>query len=98
VINHLAGFAIAVDQAIARRDVGAVMRRALAGAEQQDVAGLGPRAIDFIDARMNGSASRPSSETMKGTRCAIRPETKATSRESRSNFETKMLQRAIWPR
>src|SRR4051812_15919578 len=38
---------------------------------------------------MNGSASRPSSATMNGTRCAIRPATKATSRESRSSFETR---------
>jgi hypothetical protein len=38
---------------------------------------------------MNGSASRPSSATMNGTRCAIRPATKATSRDRRSSFETK---------
>ena len=37
---------------------------------------------------MKGSASRPSSATMKGTRCAISPETNATSRESRSSLET----------
>jgi len=36
---------------------------------------------------MNGSASRPNSATMNGTRCAIRPATKATSRESRSSFD-----------
>jgi hypothetical protein len=44
---------------------------------------------------MKGSASRPSSATMKGTRCAISPETKATSRESRSSLETRTLQRAL---
>ena len=38
---------------------------------------------------MNGSASRPSSATMNGTRCAIRPATKATSRDSRSSLETR---------
>ena len=37
---------------------------------------------------MNGSASRPSSATMNGTRCTIRPATNATSRERRSSFET----------
>src|SRR4051812_23937593 len=37
---------------------------------------------------MNGSASEPSSATMNGTRWAIRPEMKATSRDSRSSFET----------
>src|SRR5215213_6259992 len=37
---------------------------------------------------MKGSASRPSSATMNGTRCAIRPATNATSRESRSSFDT----------
>ena len=31
---------------------------------------------------MNGSASRPSSATMNGTRCAIMPETNATSLDS----------------
>ena len=37
---------------------------------------------------MKGSASRPSSATMKGTRCAISPDTNATSRESLSSLET----------
>src|SRR3982074_1861154 len=37
---------------------------------------------------MNGSASRPSWATMKGTRWAVSPETNATSRESRSSLET----------
>ena len=37
---------------------------------------------------MNGSASRPNSATINGTRCAISPETKATSRDSRSSFDT----------
>ena len=37
---------------------------------------------------MNGSASAPSSATMNGTRCAISPAMKATSRESRSSLET----------
>src|SRR5262245_52782694 len=37
---------------------------------------------------MKGSASGPSSATMKGTRWAIRPEMKAISRERRSSFET----------
>src|SRR3954447_14163176 len=32
---------------------------------------------------MNGSASGPSSATMNGTRCAIKPAINATSRESR---------------
>ena len=36
---------------------------------------------------MKGSASRPSSATIKGTRCAISPETNATSRESLSSLE-----------
>ena len=36
----------------------------------------------------NGSTSRPSSVTMNGTRCAIRPEMKCTSRDSRSSLET----------
>jgi hypothetical protein len=40
---------------------------------------------------MNGSASRPSSATMNGTRWAIRPTTKATSRESRSSLATTTL-------
>ena len=40
---------------------------------------------------MNGSASRPSSATMKGTRWAIRPATKATSRERRSSLATTTL-------
>ena len=40
---------------------------------------------------MNGPASRPSSATMKGTRCAISPDTNATSRESRSSLETSTL-------
>ena len=44
---------------------------------------------------MNGSASRPSSATMKGTLCAIKPETNATSRESRSSSETTMLHFAL---
>jgi hypothetical protein len=35
---------------------------------------------------MNGSASTPSSATMNGTRCAIRPDTKATSRDTRSKL------------
>ena len=37
---------------------------------------------------MKGSASAPSSATMNGTRCAISPAMKATSRESRSSLET----------
>ena len=37
---------------------------------------------------MNGSASAPSSATMNGTRCAIRPAMNATSRESRSSLAT----------
>ena len=37
---------------------------------------------------MNGSASAPSSATMKGTRCAMSPAIKATSRESRSSLAT----------
>jgi hypothetical protein len=32
---------------------------------------------------------------MNGTRCAMRPETKATSRESRSSFETSTLHLAL---
>src|SRR5438874_2704560 len=44
---------------------------------------------------MNGSASRPSSATMKGTRWAISPETNATSRESRSSLETMTLHLAL---
>jgi hypothetical protein len=40
---------------------------------------------------MNGSASRPSSATMKGTRWAIRPATKATSGERRSSLATTTL-------
>jgi hypothetical protein len=36
---------------------------------------------------MKGSASRPRSVTMNGTRCAIRPDTNAASRESRSSFD-----------
>ena len=40
---------------------------------------------------MNGSASRPSSATIKGTRWAIRPATKATSRENRSSLATTTL-------
>src|SRR5262249_15547007 len=36
----------------------------------------------------NGSTSAPSSTTTKGTRCAIRPEMKATSRLRRSSFAT----------
>jgi hypothetical protein len=35
-----------------------------------------------------GAPSRPSSAKMNGTRCAISPDTKATSRESRSSFKT----------
>jgi hypothetical protein len=38
---------------------------------------------------MKGSASRPSSATMNGTRCAISPATKATSRDRRSSLETR---------
>jgi hypothetical protein len=45
---------------------------------------------------INGSASRPSSATMKGTRCAIRPATKATSRESRSSLATTTLHFAVF--
>src|SRR6267142_1124163 len=37
---------------------------------------------------MKGSASVPSSATMKGTRCDMRPATNATSRDSRSNLAT----------
>ena len=37
---------------------------------------------------MNGSASRPSSATMNGTHCAIRPATNGTSRDSRSSFDS----------
>ena len=37
---------------------------------------------------MKGSASAPSSATMNGTRWAMRPEMKATSRESRSSLAT----------
>ena len=37
---------------------------------------------------MKGSASTPSSATMNGTRCAIRREMKATSRERRSSLAT----------
>ena len=37
---------------------------------------------------MKGSASRPSSATMNGTRYAISPATNATSRDSRSSLET----------
>ena len=44
---------------------------------------------------MNGSASRPSSATMNGTRCAIRPDTNATSRESRSSLETRTQHLAV---
>jgi hypothetical protein len=44
---------------------------------------------------MKGSASRPNSATMNGTRCAIRPATKATSRESRSSFDTNTLHFAL---
>jgi hypothetical protein len=40
---------------------------------------------------MKGSASRPSSATMKGTRCAMSPDTNATSRESLSSLETSTL-------
>lgn len=35
---------------------------------------------------MKGSAPAPSSATTNGTRCANRPETKATSRDSRSSL------------
>src|SRR4051812_29052749 len=44
---------------------------------------------------MKGSASRPSSATMNGTRCAMRPATNATSRDSRSSFETRTLHLAV---
>jgi hypothetical protein len=44
---------------------------------------------------MKGSASRPSSATMNGTRCAINPATNATSRESLSSFETRTLHLAL---
>src|SRR5215216_6527042 len=44
---------------------------------------------------MNGSASRPSSATMNGTRCAISPETNATSRDSRSSLATRTLHLAF---
>src|SRR5271165_1771825 len=37
---------------------------------------------------MNGSASAPSSATMNGTRCAIRPEMNATSRDRRHSLAT----------
>src|SRR5215218_10070300 len=37
---------------------------------------------------MNGSVSGPSSATMNGTRCAIRPAMNATSRLSLSSFAT----------
>src|SRR5258707_14541031 len=40
---------------------------------------------------MKGSASAPSSATMKGTRRAIRPATKATSRDRRSSLATTTL-------
>src|SRR5688500_8410970 len=41
-----------------------------------------------VEVERNGSPSRPGSATMSGTRWAIRPETNATSRESRSSLET----------
>jgi hypothetical protein len=44
---------------------------------------------------MKGSASRPSSATMNGTRWAIRPATKATSRDNRSSLDTTMLHLAL---
>ena len=44
---------------------------------------------------MNGSASRPSSATMNGTRWAIRPATNATSRDSRSSLDTTTLHLAF---
>jgi hypothetical protein len=37
---------------------------------------------------MHGSTSAPSSATMNGTRCAIKPEMKWTSRLRRSSLET----------
>jgi hypothetical protein len=37
---------------------------------------------------MNGSVSAPSSDTMNGTLCAISPEMKCTSRDSRSSLDT----------
>jgi hypothetical protein len=37
---------------------------------------------------MNGSASAPYSVTMNGTRCAIKPEIDATSRDKRQSFAT----------
>src|SRR6476619_5893281 len=37
---------------------------------------------------MNGSASAPSSATMKATLCAMRPLMKCTSRDRRSSFAT----------
>jgi hypothetical protein len=40
---------------------------------------------------MKGSASRPNSATMNGTRWAIRPATKATSRDNRSSLATTTL-------
>ena len=44
---------------------------------------------------MNGSASAPSSATRNGTRCAISPEMKATSRDSRSSLATMTGQRGL---
>jgi len=44
---------------------------------------------------MNGSASRPSSATMNGTRWAISPATNATSRDRRSSLETRTQHRAV---
>jgi hypothetical protein len=44
--------------------------------------------------RTKGSTSGPSSATRKGTRCAIRPEMKCTSRERRSSLATATEQRS----
>ena len=61
----------------------------------REVSGTLAAAPFRLEQRMNGSASRPSSATIKGTRCAIRPDTKATSRDSRSSFETRTLHFAL---
>jgi hypothetical protein len=49
-----------------------------------------PRPTDQSDEDSMGSTLGPSSATMNGTRCAIRPLIKCTSRDRRSTFATAM--------
>src|SRR5271166_5442044 len=84
--------ALMAAQASARRGLPSVWPRAFAAARaafvRWEIRARSFSARAAYRCSRNGSTSAPSSATRNGTRCAMRPLMKCTSRERRSNFAT----------